>query len=295
MTRPTTFLLVLSLAAGLSTAACGGSSPLSSQAGPSSLGSGTSFSTGAVITGRVTGTAVTGAALTGAAGTGALSAVGFARTAASVDDSIRVTVVGTGISTTVAGTGDFTLQGVPEGAVQLEFSGRGATATVTLAGVQAADRIDITVSLNGPSAHVETEQRRHDRSGVEVTGLVSAVSAAARTLQVNGWLVTVPATATVRHGSRTLTLADIAVGNRVEVKGTAAGTTITATEVKVEDVSGSESESHGGSGSGSDDSGHGSGSNSGSGSGSGNSGGNSGNGGGSGSGSGSGKSGGSDD
>ncbi len=232
MTRPTPFLLVLALAASLTAAACGGSSTLSSQAGPSSLGTGTSFSSGAVITGRVTGTSATSAGLTSA-----LTTFG-AQTAASTDDSIRVTVVGTGISTTVAGTGDFTLQGVPAGAVQLEFSGRGATATVTLAGVQTADRIDITVSLNGPSARVESEQRRRDRNEVEVTGLVSAVSATARTLQVNGWLVNVPATATVRHGSRVLTLADIAVGNRVEVKGTAAGTTITATEVKVEDVSG---------------------------------------------------------
>ncbi len=71
-----------------------------------------------------------------------------------------------------------------------------------------------------------------------LSGFVTAVSAT--TITVRGVVVTVPAGTEIRHGNRTLLMADIQVGDHVQVKGTTAttttGTTFTATEIKVEDM-----------------------------------------------------------
>ncbi len=85
----------------------------------------------------------------------------------------------------------------------------------------------------------EDDERRgpEGRRG-SLSGFVTAVSATS--LTVRGVVVTVPAGTRIRHGHRTLTLAAIQVGDRVEVKGTTATTTtetmFTATEIKVEDM-----------------------------------------------------------
>jgi hypothetical protein len=68
----------------------------------------------------------------------------------------------------------------------------------------------------------------------EITGLVTAVSATS--LTVNGMTVNVTADTEIRHGHRMMTMADIAVGDRVQVRGTTTGTAFTATEIKVEDT-----------------------------------------------------------
>ncbi|MEQ1573285.1 MAG: DUF5666 domain-containing protein [Vicinamibacterales bacterium] len=146
---------------------------------------------------------------------------------------MTVMVTGANTSTTVSPAGDFTLTGVPSGTVQLQFAGRGVNATVTISGVEATDRIEISVALNGSAAKVESENRRRENTNrVEVNGRVTAVGTT--TLQVGAVLVTVPPGAVIRHGSRTLTLADIKVGDHVEVKGTRDASGLIASEVKVE-------------------------------------------------------------
>ena len=71
-----------------------------------------------------------------------------------------------------------------------------------------------------------------------LSGFVTAISAT--TITVRGVVVTVPAGTVIRHGNRTLLMADIQVGDHVQVKGTTTttttGTTFTATEIKVEDM-----------------------------------------------------------
>ena len=71
-----------------------------------------------------------------------------------------------------------------------------------------------------------------------LSGFVTAVSATSIT--VRGVVVTVGTGTEIRHGNRTLTMADLQVGDHVQVKGTATttttGTTFTATEIKVEDM-----------------------------------------------------------
>lgn len=74
----------------------------------------------------------------------------------------------------------------------------------------------------------------HD-NGVEANGRITSITAATRILVIGTQQVSVPATATIRHGSQVLTFADLKVGDHVEVKGAFTTTTgLVASEVKVE-------------------------------------------------------------
>lgn len=76
-------------------------------------------------------------------------------------------------------------------------------------------------------------------SKVEIEGLISAKGSS--TITVNGQVVSVPASAVIRHGDRRFTFADLHVGDRVHVKAAravavapGAPSTIEATEVKLQ-------------------------------------------------------------
>lgn len=87
---------------------------------------------------------------------------------------------------------------------------------------------------HGPG-HDDAEDHEHENHG-ELSGFVTAKGA--DSLTVNGITVKIVADTEIRHGHTTLTLADIEVGDHVQVRGTrdAAGTTLTASEIKVEDT-----------------------------------------------------------
>lgn len=204
-------------------AACGGTEALS-PAGPSGfLRAGT-----ATITGRVTGVPVS-----------ATASVTGARPMATT--TVTVTIVGTDITTTVDGSGNFELNGVPPGDVQLRFAGNGASATITLSGVAAGDRIHIVVSLNGNGARIEDEDRDHDDDDgdddgddeAEVEGVVSG-----RTGTCNSITFTVAGVTVITNGATKFEdpCASIVNGTRVEVEGTRQGNgSILASEVEIDD------------------------------------------------------------
>jgi hypothetical protein len=218
MTVLKTSALAFVLVAATIAAACGGGNADLSLTGPS-IGGNTSSTSGAVITGRVNGGS------------------GLAQTTSSITPmsavSLTVTVAGTGISTPVDSQGRFTLSGVPSGPVQLQFSGPGVNATITIT-VNGGEQIQIAVTVNGNSARVESEHRSGSNNRGELEGRITEIDATARTMRVSGTLVAVPADAIIRHGSRTLQLADLVVGDHVEVRGTIDGATFRASEVKVE-------------------------------------------------------------
>ena len=209
-------------------AACGNSS--ASLDGPS----GVSRANGAVITGRVSGVSLRATTLDGTASTTG---------AAAAATTLRVTINGTNISTMVDGAGQFTMNGVPPGAVTLTFTGEGISASITLNNVSAGDEIRIEVRLTGNSARIESETRRQgdddedddgDRDEAnEVEGTVSALSGTcpAVTFTVG--------TRVVKTGSATMfddPCTGIRNGVRVEVKGTRAGDgTFTAARVELDD------------------------------------------------------------
>jgi len=68
----------------------------------------------------------------------------------------------------------------------------------------------------------------------KVVGFVSAKFG--DTLTVNGITVVAGPGAVIRHGNRTLTMADIEVGDHLQARGTMEGTALVATEIKVQDT-----------------------------------------------------------
>jgi len=210
-------ILVLMLVALLG-AGCRGNAEMSSPLGPSSS------STAASISGTINGAPV---ALR------SLDPGGFSLLD-SRGSGVTITVAGTGISTTANNQGQFTLDNVPPGTVTLSFTGPNSNATVTLTGVSAGDKVTITVTVNGSNAHVDSEQHSHGNGG-EFEGRITAIDTGAKSFTASGMTIKLTDTTVIRHGNKTLQLADLKVGNHVQVRGTRDGTTITATEVKVED------------------------------------------------------------
>ena len=69
-----------------------------------------------------------------------------------------------------------------------------------------------------------------------VVGFVSATTFDSVT--VNGVIIKAAPGAVIRHGNRTLTLGNIGVGDHLQARGTRTGTTLLATEIKVQNTNG---------------------------------------------------------
>ena len=134
--------IVLAIAICTLTAACESTSPTAPDRSATVFGLG-----GAVITGHVNGTPVLTTAQSG----------GVEKVAST---AMTITIVGTDITSTVDGQGDFRLSGVPPGDVELKFSSKDASATILLQRVAIGDRIHIVVTLHGSAARIESDDRR---------------------------------------------------------------------------------------------------------------------------------------
>jgi hypothetical protein len=208
--------------------ACGNASGSLSPTGPSAGGS----TGGAMITGRVNGTSALG-----------INANSFKPQA---DSSLHVTISGTNISTTVDGTGQFTLTGVPPGTVTLQFSGPGVSASITISGVTTGEQIHVDVTLSGGSAHVDSESRHKSDDGREIEGKITAVDATAHTITIGSTVVSIPDGAKIHRGSTTLAFADLKVGVEVEVHAAMDGTTLRASDISIEDENDNDDDDHDG-------------------------------------------------
>ena len=203
------------LAAALAMGACGGKA--SAPTAPSSDGTNAAAPSGpaspgsATITGRVQ-----------SAGAGA-----------------TVAVAGSQASTALDAGGNFTLRNVTPGDVQLRVTSATANAMVPLAGVQAAQTVEIVVNIAGASANVESEVR-HGAGEAELKGVVEALppTTPALTFKAAGKTVVTNASTVFVNGSGTRTFADLKIGARVEAQGSFAGDTLTATRVEVEEHAG---------------------------------------------------------
>jgi len=212
--RSTAGMAVLSVV-GLLAAACGGDASLSS-IGPSSA------SGGASISGIVRGSALTPTP------SRTLSEETF-RTL-DTRSGVTISIVGTGISTNADNQGQFTLDNVPSGTVVLNFSAPGANATATLQGVGPGDRVQITVTVNGNNAHIDSE--RHNNG--EISTRITSIDSGNKSFQAGNWTIKTTGSTTIRHGSKTVQFSDLKPGDHVQVRGTRDGNTVTASEIKVE-------------------------------------------------------------
>jgi len=148
-------------------------------------------------------------------------------------EGVRVSVVGTGMSTLLGRDGRFTFAGMPDNA-ELHFmraDGIDARLAVPSSG-------SLTIELNNNSAR----GRKRAVPSVPAVQLQiegTVVTAAADSLTVHsshGEDVTVKLTDTtvIRHGQTPIAAADLKAGDRVHVKATLDGETKTATEVIVQ-------------------------------------------------------------
>ena len=152
---------------------------------------------------------------------------------ASGTTGLTVTVAGSKLSATVDGGGRFVLKGVPAGRVGLVFSGSGTEARVTLDDVADFEEIHITVRVSGTSAELD-EKKREAGDKVEIEGRITKIDADTRTLRVAEQDVTVPAGTPIRHGNTEVPLGNLGIGDRVHVKGTKTGMTVTASSISAQ-------------------------------------------------------------
>jgi hypothetical protein len=89
-----------------------------------------------------------------------------------------------------------------------------------------------TAPSTGSGVDVRTDRHKSGKA-LEIEGLITSIDTG--TLVVNGTTINVPADAVVRRGHQRLTFTDLKVGQRVEVRGTPSGSTVMASEVKLED------------------------------------------------------------
>lgn len=137
-------------------------------------------------------------------------------------------VVGTAISSPVGVGGSFSLEGVPEGAVQLRFAGSGVDASVALDPVKPGDVVSLLVGVSGATATIQSESR-NSGGKVELEGKIESL--AAPNLVVAGRTVaTTPGATVIRDESGApKSFANFAVGQRVHVKGMLAADKVTIT------------------------------------------------------------------
>jgi Domain of unknown function (DUF5666) len=168
-------------------------------------------------------------------GAGTLTAATITGSVRNGSSSATVGVAGTSMTTGLDGAGHFTLANVPTGDVQLHVTSGGANAMVPIAAVQAAQTIEVVVSVSGATASLDSEVR-HGGGETELNGVVEALppTTAASTFRAAGKTVATNASTIFVNSGVTRTFADLTLGARVEVKGTLAGDTLTATRVEIE-------------------------------------------------------------
>lgn len=160
-----------------------------------------------------------------------------ARSADSTGGSMTVSIVGTNITVSVSVSGQFTITGVPSGDITLKFHGVGGDANVTVTQVTQGETINITVTITGTTATTETETRE-SAGMMQVEGRIQAIDTTAKTFVVAGKTISTDGSTTFRHGNQAYVFADLQVGWRVHVAGTAATDGVLASRVEVQNTNG---------------------------------------------------------
>lgn len=180
---------------------------------------------------------VGGALITGSIVSGQSAGLASLHTSASsTATGIVVSIQGTDLQTTADGSGHFSLSGVPAGDVGLQFSGTGINAQVSLPAVQSTETIDLSVSLDGGSATIESEHRSGG-SQEQLEGRVESFPPAdPLTFVVNGQTVVTDDNTSFFLGDSTASFDDLAIGQRVHVAGSVTSAGLLATTVQIQNT-----------------------------------------------------------
>jgi len=174
-------------------------------------------------TATVTGTVILGAGASGAAAQG--MEIGLS--------GVTVRVVGGGPSAVTDASGNFTLNGVPAGTVEMEFSRADINARAPVLLVSGTNAI--TAAVHGSTAVITP--RGH--AGEEIEGLVQSNSAGSLVVldqRLGTVTITTNGSTLIRRGNTTIPLSNITVGMRVHVKAMLlSGSTFLATEILLQD------------------------------------------------------------
>lgn len=181
-----------------------------------------------------TSTSGTSAVITGSvrAGSPLLAATTGARVSGLV-----VTVVGTTISSGVDATDRFTLSGVPPGDIELRFTGAGVDSTVRLSQVLATQTVSLIVNVAGSAVLIDSETRSI-ASGEELEGRVEALPPTTPdgSLIVAGRTIKTDSSTRIDQGGAAKSFADLLIGMRVHVTGTASGTDLRASVIRIQNT-----------------------------------------------------------
>jgi len=140
--------------------------------------------------------------------------------ASTAPPGLLVSVAGTAISASVDAAGNFVLKNVPPGLADLRFSAPGVAAALGLSDLRGGDMVTIQVSLTTSSATVESDRRSNGKEE-QLEGRVESLppTTAAGSLVVAGRTVITNATTKFYLQGQGATFADLALGQRVHVKG----------------------------------------------------------------------------
>jgi hypothetical protein len=143
-------------------------------------------------------------------------------------------------SATTDASGHFMLLGLPAGAAALHFSGAGVNASLPIAALASGEHRQIAVTVSGNEV---TEN--HDADETEFTGTISAI--AAPNIIVAGRTIMITTTTEITRKGNAITLADLSVGDLVEVEGAlAADGSVVAKKISLEDADDEQAPADGG-------------------------------------------------
>ena len=143
-----------------------------------------------------------------------------------------IVVAGCSANTSLSPTGPTAATGISSGALASTADAEATSTATTFSDAGAFDTQKKKDEHHGEDG--EHEHGRPDGKRVEVNGHITALDAGARNFSIGTQQVSVPLTAIIRHGSKTLLFTDLQLGDHVEVKGSMGATALVATEVKVE-------------------------------------------------------------
>jgi hypothetical protein len=157
--------------------------------------------------------------------------------ASTTPPGLLVSVAGTAISASVDAAGKFQLRNVPPGLADLRFSAPGLAAALGLADLKGGDDVTIQVSLTSSSATMESDRRSNGKQE-QLEGRVESLppTTAAGSLVIAGRTVLTNAATKFYLQGQPATFADLALGQRVHVKGETGAAGMLATSIDIQNT-----------------------------------------------------------